>query len=145
MKNIFLFTFFAGLALLSACSDPIDPTVETIYFNTEKREAWQSQAIGKLYEHYSNSDKSKEYYEVAARKAGNYILNYYPSGKLLTVCEDPGSGWSGQYTNVDEAALQNLAQLKISLDSMQLYVIKDSIIGNSASPYVQVKSNVYPY
>ncbi|CAG5069854.1 hypothetical protein DYBT9623_02591 [Dyadobacter sp. CECT 9623] len=62
MKNIFLFTFFAGLALLLACSDPIDRTVETIYFNTEKREAWQSQAIGKFYEHYSNSDKSKEYY-----------------------------------------------------------------------------------
>ena len=142
MKKVNLIQAIFSIATLAACFHKLDPEVSTFYFSTGHPDTLRSQAISKLYEHYSNSDKTNAYYEVISRKTGNYILNYYPAGKLLTMCNDPGSGWSEQYKNVDEAELRKLADLKIKLYDLQLYVSKDSVIENSQT-IVAVKTNGY--
>jgi hypothetical protein len=143
MKKAHLLLVIFSITTLAACFNKVDPAVSTLYFSSGHPDTLRSQAISKLYEHYSNSDKNKEYYEVVSKKTGNYILNYYPFGKLLTTCNDPGSGWSEQYKNVDESELRKLADLKIKLYDLQLYVSKDSIIENN-EPIVDVKTNGYP-
>jgi hypothetical protein len=141
MKKANQLLFILSIAGLAACFDKVDPMVDTLYLSSNYSDSIRSQAFSKLNEHYFNSDKTKEYYEVVSKK--NYIINYFPYHNLLTICFDPGSGWGGQYKNVDEAALRRLADLKIKLDDLQEYVIKDSIIDNN-QPYIDVKTNGHP-
>jgi hypothetical protein len=141
MKKVNQLLIILSTAGLAACFDKVDPMVDTLYLSSNYSNSVRSQAFSKLNEHYFNSDKTKEYYEVVSKK--NYIINYFPAGDLLTICFDPGSGWGGQYKNVDEAALRRLTDLKIKLDDLQAYVIKDSIIDNN-EPYIEVKTNGYP-
>src|SRR5690606_4735524 len=129
---------------LSSCfGDDVEPEVDTFYYNTGQRDSQRSQAITKLYEHYIQSDKTKEYYEVISRKTGNYIVNYYPDGQLLTICTDPGSGWSGQLKNVSDADLQRMAISKIHMDRLQEYVLSDSTLEHNR-PIIEVKTNGKP-
>jgi hypothetical protein len=71
-----------------------------------------------LYEHYVTSEKNREAYEVVAKKDGHFILNFTPGLELLTVCGDPGSGWSQQFENVDEAMLKKLVDEGISFGDL---------------------------
>jgi hypothetical protein len=144
MKKEHLLLIIFSVTTLTACFNKVDPAVSTFYFSTGHPDTLRNQALLKLYEHYSNSDKTREYYEVISKRTGNYILNYYPAGKLLTTCTDPGSGWGNQYENVDEAELRKLADLKIKLVDLQLYVSKDSIISENPNNVVEVKTNGHP-
>jgi hypothetical protein len=140
-KSLLLSMF---VVFAAACSEDVDPQVDTLFLNSGHPDSLKSQAISRLYEYYSNSDKTKAYYEVVSgRKAGDYILNYYPEAKLLTTCLDPGSGWAGQLKNVDEAALQRMANLKVKLDGLTGYVLTDSTIQHNR-PLVGVKTNGSP-
>jgi hypothetical protein len=143
MKKANQLLIILSIAGLAACLNKVDPAVDTLYFSSGRTDTLRSQAISKLYEHYSNSDKTKEYYEVVSKQTGDYIINYYPAGKLLTTCNDPGSGWGGQYKNVDEATLRRLADLKIKLDNLRSYVNTDSIIDDN-EPRIEVKTNGHP-
>ncbi|MCE7058732.1 hypothetical protein [Dyadobacter sp. CY343] len=143
MKRADHLLIILSIAGLAACFNKVDPAVDTLYFSSGRTDTLRSQAISKLYEHYSNSDKTKEYYEVVSKQTGDYIINYYPAGKLLTTCNDPGSGWGGQYKNVDEATLRRLADLKIKLDNLRSFVNTDSIIDDN-EPRVEVKTNGHP-
>lgn len=140
MKKNNVFLAVLSIFLLIACNNDIDPVVDTLYFNSGQPDTLRNQAITKLYEYYSNSDKSKEFYEVVSEKTGDYIINYYPSRSLLTVCFDPGSGWGGQYKNVDKQALYRLSNARIKLDNLQEFVAIDSTIDDNR-PIFNVKTN----
>lgn len=131
------------VTLMMSCSEDVDPAVKTLYLEDGTRETLRGQAFQKIYEFYFQSDKSSEYYEVIARKKDSYIVNYSPSEKLLTICQDPGSGWSNQVQNVNIDQLKRLADLKISLDDIGPFVHKDSTL-KSVNPIVEVKTNGNP-
>lgn len=135
---------YASVVALAACSEEVDPQVDTLFVNSGDPHVLKGEALARLYEHYSKSDKSKAYYEVVTgKKPGDLILNYNPEGKLLTTCTDPGSGWGGQLKNVDEAALQKMADLKIHVDSLNSYVLKERNLEHNR-PMVGVKTNGQP-
>ena len=140
MKKVKVLLSILIAGALAGCSKDVDPEVDTLYVSS-RADASRAAALSNLYEHYSKSDKSKEYYEVIAGR--NYIVNYYPTGKLLTACLDPSSGWTDQFKNVDEVLLKKLSDHKVSLDSMQHYAIKDSALQNNR-PLVPVKTNGNP-
>ncbi|GGM99004.1 hypothetical protein GCM10010967_36220 [Dyadobacter beijingensis] len=143
-KNLFVRLPLFGMTLLLSCSGDVEPTVASQYLRPDgTREEQRRQALRELYQFYSTSDKSKVYYEVLAKRNGRFILNYYPTGELLTYCTDPGSGWSGQVTNVSTAQLQRLASLKLLLDSLKGFVQKDSVLKHS-QPFIQVRTNGSP-
>ncbi|MCE7058731.1 hypothetical protein [Dyadobacter sp. CY343] len=141
MKKANQLLIILSIVGLAACFNKVDPAVETFYLKSKHSDSVRSEAFSKFYEHYSNSDNTKEYFEVISK--GDYIINYYATGKLMAICYDPGSGWGGQYNNVDEAALRSLANLRIKLDKLQSYVIKDSLIDNN-EPFIEVKTNGHP-
>lgn len=144
MKTFKPLLFNMLVLVLVACSQEVDTQVDTLFVNTGDPGMLKSEAIARLYDHYSKSDKSKAYYEVVSGKdGGDFIVNYNPEGKLLTTCSDPGSGWGGQLKNVDEAALQKMAGLKIQLDSLASYVLKESKVQHNR-PIVEVKTNGKP-
>ncbi|WP_439557811.1 hypothetical protein [Dyadobacter sp.] len=104
--------------LLLGCFDKIDLAIDTLYLKDGDRATQRSQAVSKLYEHYAASEKNREAYEVVSKKSGRFILNFTPGLGLLTVCGDPGSGWSQQFQNVDEAMLKKLVDEGISFDDL---------------------------
>ncbi|MEO6287249.1 MAG: hypothetical protein ABIN80_00015 [Dyadobacter sp.] len=139
MKTTILFILLAGIWITTGCENDVDPEVETHYFEAD---SGRQKAISKLFEIYSSSDKSKPYYEVVS-KGYRFIVNYYPSGDLLTICHDTGSGWGGQLKNVTDAKLERLATLKVELDGINQYVISDTTVQHNR-PIVEVKTNGRP-
>lgn len=130
--------------MLTSCFDKPEPAVATRYMHPEgSREEQRSQALMELHQFYALSDKTDEYYEVISRANGRFILNYHPTGELLTYCLDPGSGWLGQVANVSEDQLKRMANLTLSLDSLDSFVRKDSVLKNS-DPFILVKTNGNP-
>lgn len=107
-----------ALVLTISCKDnDPDPAVATSYFDRDDTKAKTvDEAVKKLYDFYSESIKDKEYYEVL-QKSG-IILNFSPTKKLLTLCDDQGSGWSGQYKNFDEVFLKKLVDDKVTFDEL---------------------------
>ena len=135
MKNYCI--LFLIFALVSCGFNRIDPAVSTLSIAYVSPQETGEMAV-KLYQHYMASDKSKEYYEVVSKDRGG-ILNYHPARQLLTVCEDPGSGWGMQYKEVDLDKLQWIADNTISFD---LY--SEKLTANPNPEYIKPKTNGYP-
>ena len=135
MKNYCI--LFLIFALVSCGFNRIYPAVSTLSIAYVSPQETGEMAV-KLYQHYMASDKSKEYYEVVSKDRGG-ILNYHPAKQLLTVCEDPGSGWAGQYKEVDLAKLQWIGDNTISFD---LY--SEKLTANPNPEYIKPKTNGYP-
>ncbi len=112
------FVFTLLFMVIESCFLLVEPEVDTLYVKGEDHDRLRKDAIAELYTHYSKSKKNKKYYEVISKKYGRFILNYYPEGKLLTLCTDPGSGWSSQFKNVDEAKLKELLDLELTFDDI---------------------------
>lgn len=141
MKKIIKYLLFGIISiLLKSCFLHIDPDVSTVYMKGGDSKSQRSEAISRLYEHYIKSKKNRAYYEIVAKKEDRFILNYYPEKKLLTLCTDPGSGWSGQFKNVDEAKLKELVDLKLTFDDINN--LKGPLEDNR--PRVIVKTNGTP-
>ncbi|TDE11749.1 hypothetical protein [Dyadobacter psychrotolerans] len=152
MKKPLILLFFISFGLQS-CSDDVDPVVNTLYVNDGSRTEQREKALLDLYQYYTYGKvaSNKEYYEVVSKKNGRFILNYYPSGKLLTLCGDPGSGWSDQFKNIDESILQKLANANITFDDIEGIGSLDCTLDSSYikllpknDPFVQVKTNGIP-
>lgn len=131
---------YLSILLLFAISckfDRVDPSVDTLRVEalliSADREA---NMAAQLYDHYTKSDKSKEFYEVITNKSGE-ILNYWPNKKLLTVCADPGSGWLRQYTDIDTAKLKWISDSKIAFRQYE-----DSL--TVSRPLIRPKTNGNP-
>ena len=94
-----------------------------------------------------SSKRDKAFYEVISKKEGRYILNYAPNLKLLTMCADPGSGWSKQFKNFELSTLEMLANGGYSFDDLDNREGLDSkfdsllVINTPSSP---VKTNGSP-
>jgi hypothetical protein len=109
---------------MSCEEDKKSPEVETIYFSDlNKGEQQEIAAASKLYEHYMNSSKDKEFYEVVSR--GDFILNYYPSKQLITICVDPGSGWFDQFKEVDAGKLEELSKAKLPFNKYNTLLVQN--------------------
>jgi hypothetical protein len=93
---------------LTGCRDTIAPATRTFYLNKGDRKAQRQDAIPRLYEYYINSERDRQAYEVFAKKNGKFILNYVPSIGLLTLCGEPGFGWSKQFIDVDSTLFRKL-------------------------------------
>lgn len=144
MKRILICTvIIATMTIVFGCKQDVDPVVATHYFENGTPQEMKNNAFLKLYEFYSTSDKTKEYYEVIARKQVSYIVNYNPSKQLLTICQDPGSGWSDQVSKVSESELKRIVDLKISLDSLASFVYRDFTL-KDVNPMIPVKTNGNP-
>ncbi|NIJ51873.1 hypothetical protein [Dyadobacter arcticus] len=135
------------MLFISGCYGKIDPNVSTLYIEGGDRESERLEAIPKLYEHYVSSIKDKEAYEVISNGNGNFILNFTPSLKLLTLCGDPGSGWGKQFKDVDESVLQKLVQDGISFQDIEsigsIGSKFDSLLVRN-KPRIEVKTNGEP-
>ncbi|MCE7065684.1 hypothetical protein [Dyadobacter sp. CY326] len=135
------------MLFLMSCHELSHPDVDTLYIDGKDREESRADAINTLYDHYMNSTKEKEVYEVIARGNGRFIINYVPELKLLTLCGDPGSGWGPQFKEVDEAALQRLINDKITFDDLHgvgsIGSAFDSVLVRN-NPMYSVKTNGYP-
>ncbi len=138
-KLVYVILTFLSLGFES-CFLHIDPDVSTVYMKGGDSKSQRSEAISRLYEHYIKSKKNRAYYEIVAKKEDRFILNYYPEKKILTLCTDPGSGWSGQFKNVDEAKLKELVDLKLTFDDINN--LKGPLEDNR--PRVIVKTNGTP-
>ena len=129
------------------CRDKIDPIISTVYLTEGDRVVQRQQAIPKLYAHYQDSTKDREAYEVIAKKDGRFILNYVPGLNLLTLCGDPGSGWSGQFTNVTSDVLKLLVDEGVTFDQLEnrekLGSKLDSLL-IPKSPIYRVRTNGSP-
>ncbi|NIJ51874.1 hypothetical protein [Dyadobacter arcticus] len=101
----------------AACMEISHPAIDTFYLKGKDLKVLNQEAVPKLYEHYTNSKKDKEVYEVIS-KFGRFILNFTPSLKLLTLCSDAGSGWSAQFKDVDEATLKKLVDYGFSFEEV---------------------------
>ena len=133
--------------LLLACHEVTHPQVETLFLKGGTGETQKSEAVSRLYDLYSNSKKDKHAYEVISKKHGRFILNYTPKLQLLTLCADPGSGWSGQYKDVSEQTLQTLAARGYAFDSLES-IAADPLKYDSLliinHPFIQVKTSGNP-
>jgi hypothetical protein len=143
MKTLAYYIGLFFVIILYSCTSKIEPQVDTFYYSTGNRDSLRSYALVRLYDHYVQSDKTKEYYEVVSRNTGDYIVNYYPQGQLLTICGDPGSGWSGQLRNVGLNELHKMGNSKIHIDSLSEFVLSDSTIQHNR-PIQEVKTNGKP-
>ncbi|MCF2487072.1 hypothetical protein [Dyadobacter sp. CY347] len=136
---IFLFLF-----LPISCLNKVDPAVDSLYLKGEDWKSWRKDALSKLYAHYNNSKKDKECYEVIARKEDRFFLNFYPQGQLLTLCADPGSGWSNQY-KADISLIKKLISYNVTFDDLVGLTENnyDSILVIN-KPFIEVKTNGNP-
>ncbi|TLV00874.1 hypothetical protein [Dyadobacter luticola] len=141
MKRANQLLIILGIACLAACVDKVDPEVKTFYIQPNGKDTLNNHALSIFYDLYSNTEKNRDYYEVISK--ADFIINYYPAGKLLTICYDNGSGWGEQYKNVDEAALRRIADLKIKLNDLTQYVSEDNVIDHTES-FINIKSNGKP-
>ncbi|WP_373331121.1 hypothetical protein [Salmonirosea aquatica] len=130
---------FLIFALVSCDFNRIDPSVDTLriepLFSIDEREV--DMAV-QLYHHYTQSDKSKEFYEVIVERTGA-ILNYWPEKQLLTVCANPGSNWLGQYKEIDTTKLKWIGDNKINFSQY-----RDSLMINRPTDTRFVKTNGNP-
>ncbi|MDR6806032.1 hypothetical protein J2Y45_003224 [Dyadobacter sp. BE34] len=146
VKNVL---FFLGVSLFGACTnDGVDPAVETISvyggYEVEREKAFPN-----LYNYYVASSKNKEYYEVISK--GDFILNYYPKGQLLTICADQGSGWLSQYKDIDESDLKKFVDDGVTFDQVSRFGTLDNDLDSSynsilieTDPFIEVKTNGSP-
>ena len=111
--------------LVTSCLNIPERDVDTLYLKDGSHEYQRSVALYNLYEHYRLSSKSEDFYEIISKKSGRYIINYYPKEELLTLCADPGSGWSGQY-KVNEQLFEKLIRYNVTFDD---------ILGNTEKNY----------
>lgn len=147
MKMKYILIFISVIVFFAECRDRVDPTVNTLFVEGKDRETLRSQAIPELFNHYVNSKKDKEAYEVISKKNGRFIINYTPSLGLLTLCGDPGSGWGNQFKNVDETVIESLVKGGYSFDDINdigtLDSKYDSLLVKNR-PYIDVKTNGSP-
>ncbi|MCF2492113.1 hypothetical protein [Dyadobacter chenhuakuii] len=139
--------FLIMVTLLSGCGDRIDPVISTIYLEEGDRAAQRRQAIPELYAHYQNSAKDREAYEVISKKNGRFIINYVPGLELLTLCGDPGSGWSRQFANVSDDVLKILVNEKVTFDDLEIHGSFGSKLDSlliSKTPIYRVRTNGSP-
>lgn len=137
----YLFLLIILFAVVASCKlNRVDPIVSTLRVPAIVQSADREIDMAvRLYDHYSNSDKSKEFYEVISKNRGE-ILNYYPSKQLLTTCPDPGSGWGRQFKEVDLVTLRRISDNKITFS-----MYPDSLTSvNSISEFTEVKTNGHP-
>lgn len=118
MKARYLFFFICAATLLASCKKSPNPDVITLYLKGDDREKERTEAIPNLYEHYMNSNKDRAVYEVVAKGNARFVINYVPGLELLTLSSDPGSGWSSQFKDVDEAKLQELVRQKLNFSDI---------------------------
>jgi hypothetical protein len=136
-----------SILFIFGCSDKVDPQVDTVYLTVGDRESQRLGAIPQLYQHYVNSAKDKEVYEVISEGNGRLIANFTPALKLLTLCGDPGSGWGPQFKDVTEATLEKLVKDGISFEDLHSIGTLDSKFNGLLeinNPFVQVKTNGEP-
>lgn len=147
MKNSFVLCMILTAFCFASCHEISHPHVDTLYVKGTDREQERAEAIRNLYRHYMNSDKDKDVYEVISKNNGNFILNYVPALKLLTLCGDPGSGWSNQFKNVDEATLQRLIDTNVTFQNLEdvgsIGSQFDDVLEVNRPMYT-VKTNGYP-
>jgi hypothetical protein len=136
--KIIILMLLQALFCLS-CHEISHPYVDTLYVKGKDREIERAKAIVNLYEHYMNSEKDKEVYEVISESNGRFILNYVPALKLLTLCGDPGSGWSKQLKNVDEVVLQRLIRDNITFENLQ----EIGTIGSNFDGVLEINKPMY--
>lgn len=139
MKKMIYLLLLTCMLSVTSCQDKVEPEVETNYLDYGTRKEMREQALRTLHDYYIVSDKSKNYYEVIAREADRFILNYSPAGELLSY---QGSGWSAQY-RVNLSQLKRLADLSINLDTLHSFIYRDTIITKTAE-WVEVKTNGEP-
>ncbi|MCE6992370.1 hypothetical protein [Dyadobacter sp. CY323] len=147
MKPKVVFLIIALISFLSACDQDIDIGVDTLFIKNEDRETARKDALNELYKHYQKSTKNREAYEVVCKKNGRFILNFSPVLNFLTVCGDPGSGWSRQYQNVDETLLKRLVDEQISIEDLAGFGPRSSLIDSlltRKSPIYRVNTNGSP-
>src|SRR6218665_2681890 len=110
----FLISIVSLLVLLSCDSKKIDPEVNTVYVNKklDTHDAQRQSAL-LLYNSYSQSDKSKRFYEVVYKTIPCFIVNYYPEKQLLSLCTDKGEGWGMQFEEVTEEKLKEMAEANL--------------------------------
>lgn len=136
MKPLILFCCL--LFFISCEKDRTNPLVDTIYLpDSNGGEEQEIDAAIKLYEHYMNSSKDKDYFEVVSKH--NFILNYYPAKQWITICLDPGSGWYVQYKDVNTSKLGELSKAKLPFVNY-----KDILIPNDPMQSQLIKSNGHP-
>jgi hypothetical protein len=132
---------------MAGCVEVSHPQIDTLYVSSKDLKLERDGAIATLYEHYSASKKDKEVYEVIAKKHDRFIINYAPGTKMLTLCSDPGSGWSRQYIDFDEAMLQMLIDDKVTFDQLDGFGTLpdkyDSLLVMN-NPILNVKTNGSP-
>lgn len=137
MKYLILIPLIA--VLFSCKNSEVDPDVNTLRVSTKNSvDDLQVDMAVELYRHFINSDKKREFYEVISKKRGE-ILNYNPAKKILTACGDPGSGWMGQFKEVDLKTLKRIGDNKITF-----YMYYDSLTRNPTSEYIRPKTNGRP-
>lgn len=87
------------------------------------REKLKEMGISKLLENYTVSNKKKKYYEVVSSRGNGagFILNYNRPDQRLTICLDPGSGWSNQFVDITEKDLEEFVSKKFTIDDFSLY------------------------
>jgi hypothetical protein len=148
MKLIKLFLQAILVIFLFGCKDDVDPAVSTVRVEGNRDEL-RKEAISKLYQHYKNSTKDKESYEIVSK--GDYILNFSPKSSLLTLCDDQGSGWAVQYKDINDIVLKKMVDDQINFDhlsgSLEFDTKLDSLYKKvliSNNPIVEVKTNGEP-
>lgn len=106
-----LLYFICSLYLLS-CSEPNFKTVKSEILKNELNA--KDLALSKVYQLYSESDKSKTNYEVYNINM-RFGLNYNPSKKLLFLATDLCE-WIRVYKNVDDTKIQLAIKQNIKVD-----------------------------
>jgi hypothetical protein len=133
-----LICFICSLLIMSCEKNKENPVVDTLYLsNSSGGQQQEIDAAVKLYEHYMNSSKDKEYYEVVSK--GNFILNYCPSKQWITICLDPGSGWFNQFKEVNISKLGELSKANLFFEKY-----KTLLVPNEPMQSQIIKSNGDP-
>jgi hypothetical protein len=141
MNRLFFPTFLLIAFLFSSCFNKVEPEVSTVYVKSGDKETERSEAVSTLFEHYSKSSKDKQYYEVLSKKDGRFILNYNRIDQRLTICTDPGSGWSRQYVGITDADLEDLLVKGLSFNDLDFP--KDPVIVDEVTLIVKEKELKY--
>lgn len=98
---------------LLSCFSCNKPNFKIVESQVLKKDEYKihDEFLKKMYELYTNSDKTKTNYEVYGYKYG---INYNPSKKVLFVATDLCE-WGWTYINVDEDKLKNAIAQNIKI------------------------------
>ncbi|SKB55879.1 hypothetical protein [Dyadobacter psychrophilus] len=140
MKQAFL---LLSVCLLASCGEVVNPLIRTVYLTEGDRTSQRLEAIAKLYEFYNDSDKDREAYEVISKRSGDFIVNYVPGLGLLTLCGEPGFGWSKQFIDVDSTLLRKLVDRGATFDDLNTGKFDSLLV--TKTPVFRVNTNGKPF